>query len=142
MGSVTFRVSEANSILESSISNSEESCVHFFPFLSARFHEPQPMFLRKGPAFFIGDLSTIYKIRLVSHQRDTNPRLRVAVNLSQVLRQRQETLPIRNIVDDYDPVSAPVVTGGDGTKALLPCCVPLKQIGDRSRERQTYKMGW
>lgn len=137
MGSVTFRVSEADSILESSISDSKERCVHFLPFLSARFHEPQPMFLRKGPTFFIGDLSTIHQIRLVSHQCDANPRLRVAVNLSQVLGQRQETLPIRNIVNDYDPVSAPVVTGGDGPKALLPCCVPLEQIGDRSRERQT-----
>jgi hypothetical protein len=79
-------------------------------------------------AFFLGHLTNLFHVTLISDENFANAWVSEAINLYHPLTHVFERISIRNIVHYNDAVCTSVVAASQSTESLLPCSVPNLQF--------------
>lgn len=76
-------------------------------------------------AFLEWDLPSFFKVVLIPNQVLDDVLVCQFLDLIEPIRNTLKRVPIRDIIDNEDPLCASVITADNGLEPILPCSIPL-----------------
>ena len=104
---------------QNGLSKSKESLVNVDLIFCGSLQELHAKRLCELLAFLVADLSLVLQVALVADKYLHDVRTSVLSNLTQPVFNVLERLSVRNVINEYAPVSSLVVSGGNGFESVL-----------------------